>query len=298
MSAIKPVLNAWLRWIEKPYLARVQDPGKLRRSFEQKARYIFTAPPRTTSRKDSIAGVPVLHVAGDGVTAEGPLLLYFHGGAYTFGSARTHLGLMGALSKRVGWPGCLVDYRLAPEHPFPAAIDDVRAVYAAVADHPGGVIIGGDSAGGGLALALLGDILARGLPQPRAVFAFSPVTDLAFPNPSFVENRDADVLLPASRAKEMTDIYLGEVSPTDPLASPVHADFTGAPPVWICVGTTEILRDDTKVMAEKLRAQEVMVHEVIGDDLPHVWPFFQRLLPEARATLDDLADWLRTQVQG
>jgi monoterpene epsilon-lactone hydrolase len=299
MSRIKPLLNAWLHWIEKPYLARVKEPQTLRRSFERKARFIFTAPSGTTRREDVVSGVPVLHVAGADTPAssEGPLVLYVHGGAYTFGSARTHLGLAGAISVRVGWPVCLVDYRLAPEHPFPAAIDDLRAVYAALADRVGGVILGGDSAGGGLVLALLGDLLARRETLPRAVFAFSPVTDLAFSTGSFQSNRAADVLLPAERAKEMTDLYLGDADPTDPLASPIHADFNGAPPVWLSVGTTEILLDDTRRMTDKLRAQGVVVEEVIEDDLPHVWPFFQRFLPEGRATLDALADWLKRQVR-
>jgi len=288
-------LNAWLRLVEKRRLVRETDPEALRRSFERNAWLFFHAPRGTGFTRETVAGVPVQWVAARGVAWEaGPLLLYFHGGGFVFGSSDTHRAMLGRLSAEAGLPACLPDYRLAPEHPFPAAIEDALAVWRAVADRPGGVILGGDSAGGGLALALLGEILRQGLPQPAGLFAFSPLTDFTFSGASLRKNAEADVVLPASRAEEIARLYLRGAAVDDPRASPLFVDFTGAPPVWLTAGDTEILLDDTRRMAERLRAQDVGVTEEILRDLPHVWPIFHNILPEARASLRDLAVWIRS----
>ena len=293
MSLVRGPLNAWLRLVEKRRLARETDPDALRRSFERNARLFFHAPQGTAFARESVAGVPVQWVTARGVAREaGPLLLYFHGGGYVFGSSDTHRAMLAWLSAGAGLPACLPDYRLAPEHPFPAAIEDGLAVWRAVAARRGGVILGGDSAGGGLALALLGEGLRTGLPKPAGVFAFSPLTDFTFSGASLRENAEADVMLPAERNRELARLYLRDTAADDPRASPLYADFTGAPPVWLTASDTEILLDDTRRMAARLRAQRVGVTEKIDHDLPHVWPFFHNMLPEARATLRDLAAWL------
>ena len=295
MSLRRRILNLQLRLLEKPYLARVADPVEIRAGFEAKARFWFHPPRGTRFDEDQLTGVPVLWAMAPGVArGTGPVLLYFHGGGYVFGSARTHRAMLARLSGLTGLPACLPDYRLAPEHAFPAAIEDGLAVLARLGDHPGGVILGGDSAGGGLALAVLAEALRRGGPRPRAAFAFSPLTDLTFSGESFRSNAQAEVMLPAARAHEMARMYLCGAEPTDPRASPLFAEFPGVPPVWIAAGDTEILLDDTRRMAERLRAQGAAVTEVIARDLPHVWPMFQRLLPEADATLRDLAGWIRS----
>lgn len=295
MSLLRASLNAWLRLVEKRRLARETDPDALRRSFERNARLFFHAPQGTAFARETVAGVPVQWVTARGVARQaGPLLLYFHGGGYVFGSSDTHRAMLAWLSAEAGLPACLPDYRLAPEHPFPAAIEDGLAVWRAVAARPGGVIVGGDSAGGGLALALLGESLRQGLPEPAGVFAFSPHTDFTFSGASLRENAEADVMLPAERTRELAHLYLRDSGADDPRASPLCADFTGAPPVWLTASDTEILLDDTRRMAARLRAQGVAVTAVIEHDLPHVWPFFHNMLPEARATLRDLAAWLRS----
>lgn len=286
MSLMRRILNPYLRVIEKRRLRHAKSPAALRRALERNAR-IFFRPRGKGFRRQTIAGRACLVRAG-----EGPTLLYFHGGGYIFGSPRTHQAMLAQLAERTGAGLILPDYRKAPEHPFPAAPEDAMAVYEAVMDLPGGVVLGGDSAGGGLALVILAEILRRDVPLPRGLFALSPLVDLTYAGHSVRANAARDVILPAERIEDMTALYLGGADPADPRASPLFATFKGAPPVWLCAGDTEILLDDTRRMAERLRAQGVAVTETIEQDLPHVWPLFHTLLPEARRTLDALAGWI------
>lgn len=294
MSVIRHLLKPYLRLTEKRHLARAQDPAALRRSFEAKARIFFHAPRGARYRRATLAEVPVLQAEAREVAGSTrPRILYFHGGAYVFGSPDTHKAMLARLSAQTGLPTVLPKYRLAPEHRFPAALEDAEAVFRALAAQ-GPVILGGDSAGGGLALALLARCLDRGWPPPVGTFAFSPLTDMTFSGASLAENAAADVILPASRLADMRAMYLGDADPADPRASPLFADFSGATPVWLGVGDTEILLDDTRRLATRLRAQGVAVTEVVARDLPHVWPILQTLLPEARDTLRAVAHWAKT----
>ena len=291
MSFAQKFFNIWLRWTEKRFLSRVSSPQKLRQSFERKAWFSFHAPWGTKTRDATLAGVPVTWV-NEG-SEEQPVILYFHGGAYVMGSRRSYRGLCGAISKHSGLAICIPEYRLAPENPFPAAIDDAMSVYRAIMDRPGGVLIGGDSAGGGLALALLGEILRTGLVSPRGVFAFSALTDMTFSGDSVTRNADSDVGLPAERTQDSASLYLADADARDPRASPLFAIYDGAPPIWLTAGSTEFLLDDTRRMAQRLMAQDVRVTELIENDLPHVWPLFHNYLPEARRTLALLAAWIK-----
>lgn len=287
MSLAARLLTEGLRRIEKPWLARVDRPEDLRRSLDVKGQWLFPGPRGVAGRWITCGGVRALRLDPPR-RALAATLLYLHGGGYVFGSPRSHRTMVARIVRAAGLPAILPDYRLAPEHPFPAAPDDALATYAALAAE-GPVILGGDSAGGGLALALLGDILARDLPRPLGLFAFSPLTDLTFSGASFRDNAAAEALLPADRADELAQMYLQGADPADPRASPLFADLTGAPPVWLSVGTTEILRDDTLRLAHRLEAPVTLR---LAPGLPHVWPFFQPWLPEARATLADVAAWI------
>ena len=292
MSLRRGILNVVLRLTEKRHLARATDPMELREAFERKVRFWFRAPRGSRFVDARMDGVPVTWAYGPGVGDEGPVILYLHGGGYVFGSPRTHRAMVARLSGITRLPACLPDYRLAPEHVFPAALEDALAVYIDLSAQRE-VILGGDSAGGGLALALLGEILKHGLRRPAGVFCFSPLTDMTYSGDSMVANRQADVMLPAKRAGELGDMYLQGVSPRDPRASPLFAQMHGAPPVWMAAGDTEILLDDTRRMAARLREQGVDVTEEIEHDLPHVWPAFgPALLPEAGETLTRLAGWI------
>ncbi|MEP1964624.1 alpha/beta hydrolase [Tateyamaria sp.] len=293
MSWQAHLLNAWLRLTEKPFLSRATNPAILRASFEVKAALFFRAPWGTKCVRRDLAGLPALWLSRS-QTPGTPLLLYFHGGAHVFGSPRTMRATVAALAKRVGIRAVLPRYPLAPEAPFPAAIDHCMASYRALLDEgvdPAHIIVGGDSAGGNLALALLGQLCVEGAALPAGVFALSPLTDMTFSGASIQRNATKDVVLPTARLAETAQAYLGDHAPVGPRASPLFADFTGAPSVWLCAGDTEILLDDTLRMADRLKAQGVAVDLHVASDLPHVWPMFHNLLPEARATLDELAAW-------
>lgn len=299
MSLRARLINSYLRRVQKPALARAADEHRLRRQIEWQARVSFFAPRGTTRRWEACG--PQLRALRltPRDTRPDRVLFYVHGGGFVFGSPNSHAALAATLARRLGAEAALPRYRLAPEHAFPAAIDDVFDAYMSVAARidPARIVIGGDSAGGTLTLLLLARLCAGDGPKPGAAFAFSPLTDLSFSGASFADNTCKEVMLPSARAAEMTAMYLAGQDAADPKVSPLFANFSDAPPIWLAAGDTEILLDDTRRMSTRLRAQGVTVQERIARDLPHAWPIFHNVLPEARATLDELAVWIR-QVQG
>ncbi|MBL1434943.1 MAG: alpha/beta hydrolase [Rhodobacteraceae bacterium] len=292
MSFRLSLTNFLLRNIERRALARIKDPVKIRRRMELQTRLFFRPKRSTPITREALAhgqsSVSALKI-GNG---DQGVLIYLHGGAYIFGSAKTHRRLAAKLAEDNALTAYSVDYRLAPEHPFPAAIDDCLTAYQALLGRGiRNITIAGDSAGGGLALALLHSILAKGLPAPRAVVAFSPLTDQTMQSQSVKDNAQSEAMLPAERMEEVRDMYLTDDF-KNPLASPLYGNFHTAPPVFLCAGTAEILRDDTLAMASKLRAQGVAVTVEILENAPHVWPFFHGRMPEADATLKKVQAFL------
>lgn len=302
MSLRARLLNQWLRRVEKPAMARAADPQIMRTRFERSARLLFHAPRGTQMQwsplvydQRQVRSLEVVSPAAPGPGA----VLYLHGGGFVFGSPRTYAALGGQIAARTGLPVHLPDYRLAPEHPFPAATRDARTAWDALVAsgvRPERIIVGGDSAGGALALGLLAGLLAEGAARPAGVFCFSPLTDMTFSGPSFRRNARAEVLLAAERAEEMAEMYLAGHPRNDPLVSPLFADFAGAPPLWLSVGDTEILHDDSRRLVERCRGAGVNVSVEARHDLPHVWPMFHNMLPEAHETLDNLGAWIRQRL--
>ena len=289
MSARLAVLNALLRSVGRPILRRTKTPKRARRDFDLTARIVFRGP-TADAVSDQIGGVPCLDVRPSQANENG-VLLYLHGGGYITGSARTHLPMVGHIARRTRMRAVLPDYRLAPEYPFPAAFDDALAVWKALLVNgvrAEDVVIGGDSAGGGLALALLSNVLKVGQ-RPAGVFAFSPWTDLTLTGSSLAENASKDPILPVERVEELREMLASENELADARLSPLFADFSGAPPVYIQASESEILRDDTLRIADRLREAGAEVQTDLWPDTPHAWQLFRGWLPEADDALERVA---------
>ena len=236
-------------------------------------------------------------VAGEWAEAKagGPAratLFYLHGGGYIGMSPATHRHLTGAFARR-GFRVFAADYRLAPEHPFPAAVEDATAAWLGLrARVAGPAYVAGDSAGGGLTLALLMRLRDLGERGPDGACLFSAWTDLAVTGASTRTNENRDPLLVSSGLERVAAAYLDGADPRTPLASPLYGDFAGLPPLIFFVGDTEILLDDTLRAAERARALGVPVELRVGPDMPHVWPFLNRITPEGRRAMDEAAAFL------
>jgi acetyl esterase/lipase len=220
----------------------------------------------------------------------------FHGGGYFFCSPRTHRTITVNIAARTEARLFAPEYRLAPEHPFPAAIEDALASYRgllAAGGRADRIVVGGDSAGGGLALALLLSLREAQEPLPAAAVLFSPWTDLAATGESIRRNANSDVLFHGHRVAETARLYLGETPPDHPLASPLYADLAGLPMLFIQASDSEVLLDDSTRLAAKAAKAGVEVHFRAWRKLPHVWHYFAPSLPEGRAALAETAAFIR-----
>lgn len=212
------------------------------------------------------------------------IVLYLHGGGYLFGSPKTHRQVLIAMAKAFHAPAYGLDYRLAPEHPFPAAVEDAIEAYRwLLTRHPeADIVLAGDSAGAGLAIATAVGVRDAGFRPPKAIVAFSPYSDLAVTGASVEANAKSCAMFTPRAIREAAAIYLAGADARDPRASPLYADLAGLPPMLLFASRHEILRDDTLRLAERATAAGVKVELIVRDRLPHVWPVFVTLLPEAR----------------
>lgn len=226
-------------------------------------------------------------VADSAAPVAGPpalIVLYLHGGGYLFGSPKTHRQVLIAMSKAFAAPCYGLDYRLAPEHPFPAAIEDATGAYEwLLKRHPqADIVLAGDSAGAGLAIASAVALRDAGVKSPKAIVGFSPYADLAVTGASVEANAKSCAMFTPRGIREAAALYLNGADARDPRASPLYADLAGLPPMLLFASHHEILRDDTLRLAERASAAGVKVELIVRDRLPHVWPVFVTLLPEAK----------------
>ncbi len=295
MSWQLTTLNLYLRNAEKSLLARLQEPARARERLEHQAT-LFPMPARAKFGEITLpTGVKALRLKGP---EPEHVILWLHGGAYIMGSPRTHSAMVAALAQRAGTGAVIPFYRLAPEHPFPAAIEDCARTWDGLLElghAPERIILGGDSAGGGLAFALLHKLIAEGRALPRALVTFCPWVDLSLSGDTLFSLSARDVLLPIERLPEIRDMYLDGANPRAPLASPLFGDFDGAPPVHIQASSTEILLDDARRMARRLSEHGTEAVLDVEKGLPHVWQIYQGWLPEADTALDRAARWIRAQ---
>ncbi len=244
---------------------------------------------------DRIAAEWITPADADPPNPAKPTILYLHGGSYTGGSIVSHRPLAGSIACLAQARALLFNYRLAPEHPFPAALDDARTAYQWLLNNsvePRKIVVVGDSAGGGLALALLTILRDNGMHLPAAAVCISPWTDLECAGDSWDANADHDVLLDPVLLRRSAKMYLNGVDPHTPLASPLYADLRGLPPLFIQAGTREILLSDSTRLAHSAHDAGVDVTLDLWDGMVHGWHYAVSLLPEARAAIDNIREFV------
>lgn len=270
---------------------------EMRAGFEQ-ATSFFSVPADVRCEEVDAGGVPAEWIMTPGATAE-RVILYLHGGGYTIGSVKTHRELISRLSRAAGARALAINYRLAPEHPFPAAVEDATTAYRWLLENgvePARIVIAGDSAGGGLTVAALVALRDAGDALPAAGVCLSPWVDLEGIGESMTAKAEVDPIVQREHLLEMAKAYLGNGNPRTPLAAPLYADLTGLPPLLIHVGTAETLLDDSIRLAERARSAGVDVVLEAWEDMIHVWHFFASVLSEGQQALDRIGDFIRERV--
>jgi monoterpene epsilon-lactone hydrolase len=277
----------------KPY-----DPNKSvqqqRASLEKWAKYILM-PRNVAVQPTTIGGLPAEWLRPIGVKDD-RVILYLHGGGYTMGSCNTHraLGVRLALVSQV--PVLTIDYRLAPEQPFPAALDDALAAYRWLIEagrSPHSIALAGDSAGGGLVVATAIAQRDRGAPLPAAMVCMSPWADLAVQGESMVTRAKSDPLISRESSLLHAGLYVAQHDPSLPLISPVYAHLRGLPPLLIQVGDCEVLLSDSVRLAEQARQAGVDTTLEVWDGMWHVFQGYAPFLPEAQQAIDRIGGFIR-----
>ncbi|MDO8614823.1 MAG: alpha/beta hydrolase [Dehalococcoidia bacterium] len=271
--------------------------AEIRAGFEQLATFFPTAADVKCERVD-VDGIPAEWVAAPGASGD-HAVLWLHGGGYVLGSLNTHRDLAARVSRATGARTLLIDYRLAPEHIFPAAVEDATKAYRwllAQGIDPQRIVIAGDSAGGGLTVATLVSLRDAGDPLPAAAVCVSPWTDLEGTGESMATKADVDPMVQKEPLLKMAKVYAGEADLRHPLVSPIYADLSGLPPMLIHVGTAETLLDDSTRLAQRAQAAGVEVTLEPWEEMIHVWHIFAAMLPEGQQAIDGIGRWVRGRI--
>jgi len=273
--------------IVRAHLAKLPPSDSLtiaeRRAQYERAEKVFPTPPEVKVERVTAPTAPAEWLRPPSA-APGRVMLYLHGGGYVIGSPRSHRHLAAAIATAARSSALLLEYRCAPEAPFPAAVDDAVAAYRWLLDQgvsAGGIAIAGDSAGGGLTVATLLALRDVGLPLPAAGVCISPWVDLTCSGASYATKADVDPIVKRAGVDEMARAYLGAADRRTPLASPLFADLRGLPPLLIQVGSEEVLLDDSIQLAERARAAGVDTTLEVWDQMIHVWHWLLPMLDEA-----------------
>jgi acetyl esterase/lipase len=270
------------------------DVAQERRNGQAVERW-FKAPPAVDFAAVTANGVPAAWVTPLGPTTE-PVVVYVHGGAFYSGTLAGTRPVAGQIALAAHARVLTFAYRLAPEHPFPAALNDTLAVYEwllAIGVAPERLVVVGDSAGGTLALALLVLLRDQGKPLPRGAVCLSPATDLTLAGETWTRNAKNDLLLDAAKIKAAVDLYLGDANPRAPLASPLYADLHALPPLLILVGSDECLLSDATRFAAKAQAAGVPVDLEVWNRMQHGWHITAPFLPEGRQALARIGQFIQ-----
>ena len=282
---------------------RVLRKGILERELDEKrqmldtvARKLAKLPKNCKVQKLEIEGLYAEWLDSENIAAD-KVILYLHGGGYALCSANTHRPLAASIGKAAGVKVLFPEYRLAPEHPFPTAIEDAVSVYRWLLRqgyNPENIIFAGDSAGGGLSIAAALVLRDQNEPLPRALICLSPWVDLTSSGDSYRKNKAVDPYLTVKGVRDAARMYSGHEIPLDhPLVSPVFADLTGIPPLFIQAGNHEILQSDAELLAKKARQAGVEVYLKVWDKMWHVWQISGDRLPEAKKAISDIGNYIK-----
>lgn len=255
----------------------------------------FTIPEGTAFESVDANGVPCLWAVSPNFNNTN-VVIHFHSGGYLLGSAYGYRSFGGFLSKATNAKVLLVDFRLAPEHPHPAAVEDALTVYRWLLDegyNPKQVSLCGDSGGGGLALVALQQLRDAGTALPSSTVAISPLADFTASGESRVTNMPIDPLVTADLLESMAQTYCGAKDRTDPMLSPLFGDWSGLSPILILAGGIEAMRDDGKLCAEAAARAGVDARYIEGENMVHIWPMYADRLPQAREALAEIGDFVR-----
>lgn len=287
--------------VVRAHLAKLPPSDALtvaeRRAQYERAEKAFPTPPEIKVERVSVPVAPAEWLRPPGAMA-GRVVLYLHGGGYVIGSPRSHRHLAAAIAAAGQASALLLDYRLAPEHPYPAAVDDATAAYRWLLEQgvaPDHIVIGGDSAGGGLTVATLLALRDAGLPLPAGGACISPWVDLTFSGASYRTRAAVDPIVTRPGIDEMARAYLGATPARTPLASPLFADLRGLPPLLIHVGSDEVLLDDAVQLADRAKAAGVDTTLEVWDRMIHVWHWFLPMLDEAQRAVDGIGRFIRAR---
>lgn len=278
---------------EKPLGAGTNgDLNKLRQQFEE-----MSAP---AAQDLQVKSVDANGVKAELITPPGAdsrrVILYLHGGGYVIGSPNTHRSLAGEIARAAGSAALVIDYRLAPENPFPAAVDDAVSAYRWLLSNgysPENIVVAGDSAGGGLTVATLLAIKERNLPVPVAGACISPWVDMAGTGESVKARASIDPMIQAETLHMMASLYLNGADARTPLASPLYADLKGLPPLLIQVGEREILFSDSEVLRDRAQQAGVQVTFEEWPGMVHVWHLFHPMLTAGRDAIKKIGEFVR-----
>ena len=258
----------------------------------------FPAPEGMRIEAAAVSGLPGEWIDATAERA-GRTLFYLHGGCYNIGSVAAYRPLIARLCSAMEARALAIDYRLAPEHPFPAAVDDALAAYRGLlvsGTEPASIVIAGDSAGGGLALATLLAVRDAGDPLPGAAFCISPWVDLSLSGESAQTRAAADPIIDPASASAAARRYLGSSDARTPLASPLYAELGGLPQMLLQVGDSEVFLDDARRLATKAKAAGVDTTLDVWPEMVHVWHIFAAMVPEGQQAIDRAGDWVRSRV--
>lgn len=295
MSVRASLMSLVSRLTIKKKMATFTDPAEVRDGLG--------GPPGKLPEEVAVEVIDAGGVPAEWVTwpdsQEGAALLYLHGGGYVFGNLDSHRDIAWRLAKETGMKVLLLDYRLAPEHPFPAAVEDASASYRWLLEQgyaADRIVVGGDSAGGGLTAALMVSMKELGVSLPAASVLISPWADLSLTGESLLANARSDPMLSPEAIDKFATLYMGDGDRRAPTASPVFADLAGLPPTYVMVGSTEVLFSDAETLVNRINDAGGRASLRVWPKMLHVFPVFARLIPEGREAIEDMSAFIRGEL--